>query len=362
MLQVLRKRNEKEFRPLKNSIFRRLSLLCLVVLVSLLSLLQPSDGQGMKISGTVITDENQARVAATGNSCRQGFPCGKYGQHYYWCWTSYRNGGDWDYCCAPGQTCARHGMNYDWCWADTKKNTWSYCKKSKLNPETPTSPPTTTTTKATTTTTTTATTRRRTTTTRPPTTTTTYRAKSYTQRGSDQLKGQIMDNVEKAVQMAVASSQQDIRKIDRKMERLEDNIVNQEQRIRKLDELEQAQNKSNEIIQQITKWIRYLKSTAEDLAEVKSKVDILTKESQRQKNSGFNQMYKNALKSNEIDNNSISSPFYNYQRKGPSASPISRKSSKNSAEAVLLAQGFCQTFSLSLAGFLGFAFLQRFFQ
>ena len=40
--------------------------------------------------------------------------------------------------------CAKHGgQSYYWCWADPKKETWSYCKKTKVSkPKTPKTPKT----------------------------------------------------------------------------------------------------------------------------------------------------------------------------------------------------------------------------
>jgi len=252
-------------------------------------------------------------------------------------------------------------MNYDWCWADMKKSTWSYCKKSKVSkPKAETvkvtSPPVTTTTKAPTTTTTTTT--RRVVTTRPTYT----KSKQYTKTQSPAYKGsgtqlqqQIMSNVETALQKAVFSSQQDIRKIDQKMGILEDNILVQEQKIQKLDRVEQMQRDTNQTLTQITKWIRYLSSSVEDLNGMKKKVDILAKESERQRNSGFNTMYKNALRSNEIDNNSISSPIYNYQRKGPSASPVSSSSRSSSSRPMVVLNMPQSLIFFHMTGFLTFA-------
>lgn len=42
------------------------------VLLALLLTPKPSDGQGIKISGTVVSTNDQSRVTATGNACRQG--------------------------------------------------------------------------------------------------------------------------------------------------------------------------------------------------------------------------------------------------------------------------------------------------
>ena len=55
---------------------------------------------------------------------------------------------------------------------------------------------------------------------------------------------------------AVASSQQDIQKIDEKMNMLEYNIQNQDDKLKKLDRMEQIQLDTNKTLTQITKWIR----------------------------------------------------------------------------------------------------------
>ena len=55
---------------------------------------------------------------------------------------------------------------------------------------------------------------------------------------------------------AIASSKQDIQKIDKKMDRLEDNIINHERKIEKLDQMERMQRTTNQTLTQITKWIK----------------------------------------------------------------------------------------------------------
>jgi len=75
-----------------------------------------------------------SNVTSKGVNCKQGFPCGKHGKSYYWCWTET----NWDYCCAPGKTCGKQGHSYNWCWADYILLKWSKCEpeSESTNPQT----------------------------------------------------------------------------------------------------------------------------------------------------------------------------------------------------------------------------------
>ncbi|XP_078476109.1 endonuclease domain-containing 1 protein-like [Lampetra planeri] len=64
-------------------------------------------------------------VTVRGIPCRYNFPCGKYGQSYFWCYTDSKN--NWDYCCAPNSYCGKHTYLYNWCYTDTIHKNYAKC-------------------------------------------------------------------------------------------------------------------------------------------------------------------------------------------------------------------------------------------
>lgn len=81
-------------------------------------------------------------VTLKGERCLDDYPCGTYGEKYYWCRTSfsYIKGYKWDYCspplwkgktvngelCRSNHACAKYGKSYTWCYTDDNNN-WDYC-------------------------------------------------------------------------------------------------------------------------------------------------------------------------------------------------------------------------------------------
>ncbi|XP_006262899.1 endonuclease domain-containing 1 protein [Alligator mississippiensis] len=75
--------------------------------------------------GTAYCSPQYSTVTVTGQLCRADFPCGLYGERYFWCYTDYRQ--NWNYCCSPHHYCGHHGYSYQWCYVGGWRWTWKYC-------------------------------------------------------------------------------------------------------------------------------------------------------------------------------------------------------------------------------------------
>lgn len=64
-------------------------------------------------------------VTISGIPCRDNFPCGFYGQSYFWCYTDSEN--NWDYCCAPNTYCGTHTYPYNWCYIGMTNTAYRMC-------------------------------------------------------------------------------------------------------------------------------------------------------------------------------------------------------------------------------------------